>query len=133
MKKLFVSVLICFTAFAAQANDDLEASMKIIGDQFKMIAKSLQTQNVTETDVASAQLMINEIKVSSLIYPDTATTEDLKKAYDKYMSELLVMAEELRDLMQTVVATEQPNFQPLVDKFVEINELRKEAHDEFKE
>lgn len=133
MKKTIILLSLVFGFSTANAQEELEASMKIIGQQFKIIATAIQSKKVTEAEVQAVELMQKEIAVSSLVYPQTAKTDTAKLKYITWMAELQQMALNLEELIEAEMVKEVQDLSLVTSQFVDINELRKKGHDEFKE
>ena len=133
MKKILSILSVVFVFSNAQANDDLAASMEIIGEQFKIISTAIQAKELTENELTAVETMQKEIAKSALLYPDNATTDELKIKYMTWMAELQQMALNLEELAETAMTQEVQDLANVTAQFVDINELRKKGHTIFKE
>ncbi len=132
MKKLFLFIVCVGLSVSVSANSDLEASMKIIGEQFKAIGAGLQSHQISANELQAVELLQREVAASSLIYPDAATSEALKLQYSKWMAELMQLALVLEDDFELAMMADPQDLSASFATFVAINELRKKGHDQFK-
>jgi hypothetical protein len=129
ISSLFVSVLL---GLSAQANDDLAASMEIIGEQFNTIARGIQTNEFTDVELEAVQVMIEQIEVSSKIFPDTASSDEDKAQYTQWMDELMQLSLTLEEQVSLTISQGNQDNSDVIATIIEINELRKQAHAVFK-
>lgn len=133
MKQLILILSTVMAFGSVQANDDLAASMKIIGQQFKVIVAGIQAQSLSEDHLSAVEILQKEIATSAQFFPDKATTEAQKLEYSTLMNDLLIMAQDLETLMKDAMAIEPLDLSAVIQKFIEMDETRKKGHSLFKE
>ncbi len=106
--------------------------MKIIGEQFKVLAAAVQSQNFTQGDYQAVETMQIAIADASLVYPLSATDDAAKLQYSRWMAELMKMAMTLETQAKVVLKQEPQNMADVTQTLMDMNELRKEAHEVFK-
>lgn len=135
MKNLFLIFCLSLFSFSALAQEDhsaLAAPMKIIGEQFKVLAAAVQSQNFTQGDYQAVETMQIAIADASLVYPLSATDDAAKLQYSRWMAELMKMAMTLETQAKVVLKQEPQNMADVTQTLMDMNELRKEAHEVFK-
>ncbi len=132
MKKLFVTFMVLVATSTATANDDLAASMKVIGEQFKVLAGAIQSKSFTEEELVAIKTMQMAISEAALTFPDEATDEASKEQYSRWMAELMNLAMTMEAEAEVALAQEPQDLSGVIQTLMAMNELRKEAHSVFK-
>ena len=133
--KLLIAFFTLFITFnlSAHSNNDLAEEMKIIESQFKQIATSLQSGQISTMDIEAAETLQKAIVTASLIYPKTADSDSLKLKYSEWMSELTDLALDIEQTMESEVNNDPQDLSASIELFRLMNELRKKGHAEFKD
>ena len=135
MNKILIFLLVTFSMSFANSSADqeaLKASMKSMGEQFKIIGMSLQQKEVTDVEYKASEQMQRDVADSSLIYPELATTDQLKLKNAMWMAELMKMSLALEEAMEVAMKQSPQDLSGVITIFREMNELRKKSHFEFK-
>lgn len=131
MKHLLLIAISFCLGMTAQANDELAASMKIMGAQFKIIGNALGAKKISESDVTAANTLEVEIEKASHIFPDLATTDELKKQYTEDMTELLAKSVALSDEMAAQLPKNPQDLTLTTAIFKEMNAIKVSGHEQF--
>ena len=132
MNKLLIVILIC-TAQTSLAHGPLLEAMKEMGVNFKTIAAGIQNGKLTEAELDSSEKLQMAIADASLHYPAIANTDALKIKYLKWMAELSKNSLELEESIEIAMTKDPQDLTDVTFVFVEMNDLRKKGHDEFKD
>ena len=74
--------------------------MKVIEEQFKVIAVGLQSGTLTQAELNACEILQKSVSVAAQYYPQTATSDSLKLTYMEWMNELMGLALELEAEME---------------------------------
>ncbi len=132
MKKAILALATFLFTMNASANDNMAASMKVVGEQFKVLAGAIQSQSFTQIEYESVELMQSAIADAALEYPDTATDDAAKVKYSRWMAELMKMAITLEVQVEVILEQETQDMADVTQTLMAMNDLRKEAHTIFK-
>lgn len=132
MKKILLCLVAIFAVNTSFAEDDLKAVMKSMGEQFGVVAQGLRTGKITDVELAAAEKMQRDIAAASLIQPETAVTTDDKLTYATWMAELMEASLRLEDTMEAGMEETPINLSAATAVFVEMNDIRKKGHTQFK-
>ena len=133
MKQILLTLIAIFAVGTANANEDLAAAMKSMGEQFKTVALGLRAGKVTDVELKATEQMQRDISTSALIQPDTAKTTEEKLTYATWMAELMDASLRLEDSMETAMDAEPQDLTEAIKIYTEMGELRKKGHNAFKE
>ncbi len=132
MKKVILAFMVILATSISTANDDLAASMKVIGEQFKVLAGAIQSKNFTENELVAIETMQAAISEAALVYPDEATDEAAKEQYSRWMAELMNLAITMETEAEIALGQDPQDLSGVIQTLMAMNELRKEAHFVFR-
>lgn len=134
IKHLKLAVIILFFSITGYAGDlSLEEEMKIIGAQFGVIAKAVNKAGaVSDQEIMAAKTIQRAVAGSALIYPDTADDDKLKVQYSQLMAQLMEKSLMMEDAIQAQISQNPQDLTAISGLLVEMNDLRREGHNEFK-
>ncbi len=134
MKKMIFTLFLAVNISTAFAHDNkpLAEAMKEMGVHFKTIAIALQKGEMVESDLAASESLQYSIATANLYFPMSADTDALKLKYSGLMAELNKKALELESAIEVAMTKKPQELAPVLMLFQDMNELRKEGHDEFK-
>lgn len=133
MKQIITLLFTLFTFNFSNANEDLKKAMEVMGEQFKVITTALQKQEMTNVELVAAEMLLVSVSDSVQIFPDLATSEELNNQYLELMDKLDQKAQELRDGIELAMTNGNQNIPELIQIFREMNILRQDGHNLFKE
>lgn len=132
MKRLISLVSVILMVSSAAQASELGEIMKQVGNQFKILAQGLQTQNITAVELEACEAMQRLVADASLIMPAKAQTTELQLRYANLMAQLMQKNLLLEDQLEAVVQG-TGDVSAAFATFAAMNELRKEGHFDFKE
>ena len=136
-KMLKTTVLILALAFSsisqAHENTALAEAMKEMGQQFRIIAGSFRSGEVTVQQLNASETLQMAIAESSQHLPVTARTDAQKLAYMRSMAALAKEALVLEEQIEDILASDSQDLTEMKNTVRRMNEMRSEGHDAFRE
>ena len=132
MKFLGTLLLTTFIVFSTQANNKLEKNMKNIDKNFKAISKQISKVDKKEDSLKRIDTILESIQIAKEETPTTIEkmpTEKQPEAQTKYKDYLEKLTEKTNELK---VAISSDNADQSKALFKDIDQLKKEAHNDFK-
>lgn len=132
MKIMTILLIILSVNIATAEVVKLKDLMEDMGFQFKKLAISIQSEGLTNKDIETVEKLEEIMAESSLMYPFSVSTDAHKVRYSELNLKMIHRTLRLESAIRKALAESPQDLDLVNELFNEINEIRKEGHDEFK-
>ena len=131
MKLITTLLLVLSFSIASGEVVKLRDLMEEMEFQFKKLAISMQSGELSQADVVTVEKLQAVMAESSMMYAFSVSTDAHKARYSELNIKMIHRTLLLETAIEEVLKQDSQDLEAVNDLFNEINEIRKEGHDEF--
>lgn len=132
MRVLIILITIFSINIAGAEVPKLKTIMEEMGLYYKSLITSVKSGELTQEDIVTIEKLQIAMVEGAAIYPFSVSTDTHKARYSEFNIQIIHKALLLESTAKEALKNTPQNLEGVNELIAEINELRKEGHEEFK-